>query len=73
MFEEYKSNTHLKPTFNKKQKAKDERAARAGEKKNRVARGRKPTATSVSSLSSDGSLLLFGVSQSRIRDTSAGR
>ena len=73
MFEEYKSSSQLKPTFSKKQKAKDERAAKAVDKKNQGARGRNSAVLSESSLSSEGSLLVFSVGQSRIRENFAGR
>lgn len=58
MFAEYKASTKLQSTF-KEQKAKDERHAQAPDE-----RRRKSYLTGMSSVSSDGSLLLSPVSES---------
>ena len=66
MFDEYKANHQVKPNFDEERKARDERAAaKEADKRSRRSRRRSSALVSMSSLSSDDSLLLFPVGQSQ--------
>ena len=64
VFDSYRALFQLKPTFDEDGK---KRAARVAEKANRKSRRRNPSLRSISTLSSDTSLIVSPVSQSRIQ------